>query len=254
MLHSVIANTEKPIHFHILVPEFEYQKGINFLKLLQIRNNVYFSFYNVKADRFHNSLNMDGILHFSNAALYRIFMAELLPESVNQILYLDGDTLIDLDIKELFKMYSHSIFSARIENFDTGYFNSGVFITSLQYWRENNITNKLISYLIDNPHSIYKDQDSLNSFFREQNEPLATKYNFPAIKSRNLNQKPKESRIYHFTGTIKPWKSHAPQNYPFKLWRTYCRKLFPEYNFKQHVKMSFIKFIYNNIKVIVTIR
>jgi len=249
MLQSVIDNTDEAIHFHILVPEIEFQTECDFLKLSKIRPGIYFSFYQVKDHEPGGSLSMNGTLHFSNAALYRIFMAELLPVSVDRILYLDGDTLIDTDIQEIFATYPGSIISARIENFKSGYFNSGVLITSLQYWRENNVTEKLVSFLIDNPYSIYKDQDALNSFFQKKNTPLDEKYNYPAMNYGRFGREVIEPSVYHFTGTIKPWKSHAPRSYPFKLWRRYCQSIFPEYNFRQQVKLSLLKRTSNNVKV-----
>ena len=250
MFLSLISNTTGSIHFHILVPESEFKMEDDFLKLSGIRKNIYFSFYPVKITEAAASISMKGTLHFSEASIYRIFMAELLPDSIDRILYLDADTLIDVDIRELFNAYSASILSARIENFETGYFNSGVLMTSLQYWRANNVTKKLISFLIENSGSIYKDQDALNSYFKSKNSPLHVNHNFVAMNYRKFKRRSSDRRIYHFTGTIKPWKSHAPQSYPFQLWRSYCALIFPDYNFRQPIKMSHLKHFINNLVAI----
>ena len=110
--------------------------------------------------------------HFSNAALYRLFMTQYLPKRIDRILYLDGDLIVNLDISEIFKENSNSVFSARIENAEIGYFNSGVFLTSLNYWRSNEIGKRCADYLTQNPESQYKDQDALNHVFLNINKPI----------------------------------------------------------------------------------
>lgn len=228
MINSVLRNTTEEVHFHLLVPSRQFDAGVLFLNQANFFNNVVFSIYPVEDESFEFSIVMDGILHFSNAALYRLFLTQYLPEQIDRILYLDGDLIVNLDISEVFTKNSNSIFSARIENEEIGYFNSGVFLTSLNYWRKNEIGQKCVDYLTQNPGSVYKDQDALNHIFSKINKPMDRRFNYPIedygfLKNRNLKK-----AIFHFTGTIKPWREHAPSVFPVTLWRriytsTYAR-------------------------------
>jgi len=219
MIRSILRNTKREIHFHLLVPSRQSHIGKTFLNHSNSSEQAKFSIYPVDDDSFDSSMVMDGIYHFSNAALYRLFMAQHLPVQIDRVLYLDGDLIVNLDISEVFIQHSNSVFSARIESKKIGYFNSGVFLTSLNYWRNNEIGKKCIDYLIQNPDSQYKDQDALNHVFLDIRDSMDKRFNFPfhdygVFKSRNL-----KNSIFHFTGTVKPWKNHAPSVFPVTLWR-----------------------------------
>lgn len=219
MINSVLRNTTEVVHFHLLVPSRQFDVGVVFLDQPNPFNHGIFSIYPVEENSIEFSMAMDGILHFSNAALYRLFMTQYLPKWIDRILYLDGDLIVNLDISEVFKENSNSVFSARIENAEIGYFNSGVFLTSLNYWRINEIGKSCADYLTQNPESQYKDQDALNHVFSNINKPMEKRFNYPIqdygiFQNRNL-----KNAVFHFTGTIKPWKDHAPSVFPVNLWR-----------------------------------
>jgi lipopolysaccharide biosynthesis glycosyltransferase len=194
---------------------------------------------------------MDGIYHFSNAALYRLFMTQHLPTQIDRILYLDADLIFNLDISDVFIQHSNSVFSARIETEKRGYFNSGVFLTSLNYWRSNEIGKKCIEYLIQNPDSRYKDQDALNYVFSDINDSMDKRFNFAfqdygVFKSRNLKK-----AIFHFTGTVKPWKNHAPPVFPVTLWRRMYVDVYGRPVNLQRVRLHRIKKTITTLKSII---
>ena len=41
---------------------------------------------------------------FTVGALYRLFVPQVLPNTVNKIIYLDSDLIVNLDIKELWQI------------------------------------------------------------------------------------------------------------------------------------------------------
>jgi len=248
MIRSILRNTKRDVHFHLLVPSRQFHIGENFRSHSKTFEQGKFSVYSVDDNTFESSITMDGIYHFSNAALYRLFMTKHLPVEIDRVLYLDGDLVVNLDISEVFIQHSNSVFSAWIENEKKGYFNSGVFLTSLNYWRNNETEKKCVDYLIQNPNSQYKDQDALNHVFSDINDSMNKRFNFPfhdygVFKSRNL-----KNSIFHFTGTVKPWKNHAPSVFPVTLWRRTHIDAFGQPVDLQKVRLYRIKRVINTIR------
>lgn len=98
----------------------------------------------------------------------RIYLADLLPTTVNRIIYLDSDLIVVDDIAKLWnidlngrvlgapeychanfthyftnKFWFHPTFSNTFENRTPCYFNTGVMVIDLQKWRNNGYTRKL---------------------------------------------------------------------------------------------------------------
>lgn len=165
-----------------------------------------------------SSMSMDGILHFSNAAIFRLFIPILFPVEVTHVIYLDSDMLILDSLEELEENFDD--FSAVLESNKAGYFNSGVFKTSLDIWRKENAIEQFQIFLKTNPHSVYKDQDALNFVFSSRNSALNPKFNCQ-IKDKNS---PKEAVILHYSGTRKPWYASTPNTKYIKLWRVNAKE------------------------------
>jgi|UPI000374790E lipopolysaccharide biosynthesis glycosyltransferase len=241
MMHSVVKNSDHRIHFHLMIPKLAKDELGKFLDDIRLPPNSEYSIYQVDNKSFAKELRMNGVRHFSDAAIFRLFMTDYLPEFIDQILYLDGDLYVNLDISEIFTKYSKTAFSARIERAADGYFNSGVFLTSLNYWRSHQVKKQSVDFLLQNPTLKYKDQDSLNYIFKSINSPLEKIYNFPFADFRYFRKSTADKCIFHFTGSIKPWKIHAPRALPVSLWRkTYTENYYSEISL-QRVKWFLLK-------------
>ena len=160
-----------------------------------------------------NPMSMDGVLHFSNAAIFRLFIPILIPADVKQVIYLDSDVLILNSLEELEGDLSD--FAAVLESDKVDYFNSGVFKTNLDIWRNENVIRKFQTFLEANPQSVYKDQDALNFVFSSRNSALNPKFNCQVKDNHSAN----EAVIVHYSGTRKPWYSSTPNTKYIKLWR-----------------------------------
>ena len=69
-------------------------------------------------------------------------------------------------------------------------------------------------------------------------------YNLPFADFLMFTKKVSVRCIFHFTGSIKPWKNHAPNVFPIKLWRLlYVEKFGEEYSLQRVSMNSFKKFI-----------
>lgn len=126
-------------------------------------------------------------IHASKSTYYRLLLSELLDPSVREILYLDVDTLVLKDIRDLFdntdlsnhvaavvldtiiaNAYSDSISNIYGSNDKkqgfpvhfSKYFNAGMLLINLDKWRQDNIGLKCIDLIkVGLP---FLDQDALN--------------------------------------------------------------------------------------------
>jgi lipopolysaccharide biosynthesis glycosyltransferase len=94
------------------------------------------------------------------------------------------------------------------------YFNAGVLIINLEEWRENNIAEKAISFLLEHPEKAYAaDQDALNHAINGDYFTLDLRWNFIGDATLYSNYKLdaiknalKNPAIIHVIGPNKPWK------------------------------------------------
>ena len=182
--------------------------------------------------------------HITLASYYRIFLADLLAPEIKKVLFLDCDLIVKKDILELWNIdvsnYSHA---AALENGvdiahkdsigikeDFHYFNAGVMLINLEYWRSNNVSEKAVEYINRNTNKIQLwDQDILNFILQSQwivinstwnatwivfMSPVWANYNFTKLKCQELKDISLDPSIIHFTGSEKPW--HSYYKHPYK--------------------------------------
>ena len=110
--------------------------------------------------------------------MLRLFVAQVIPETISYILYLDVDTLIISSIKRLedVEFDKNTAIAAvkdivreedyirlGIDKNKHTYFNSGVMLINVGYWREHNVSSKCIELFLNQPEKYkFPDQDLLN--------------------------------------------------------------------------------------------
>lgn len=224
----------------------------------------------------------DQPIHITLAAYYRLYLTELLPKELNKVLYLDGDIIVRGSLKDLWNTdienYAVGVIpdlhEGSISNYNRlrysptlGYFNSGVLLINLQYWRENNILNDFLSYAKENYKALkFHDQDILNFIFRNQKLRLPIKYNLqnemlfkePDISweyENELNEAIQNPIILHFTSRLKPWNKecdHPYKNEFFKYQNLTQWKGMPVQNRYKPSLKRYIKKILQKLKLIKT--
>ncbi len=131
--------------------------------------------------------------HVTVEAYFRFFISELLDKNIDKCLYLDSDIICTGNFEELFKRdisdyalgmvydtnYSDIRFFNRLQyDMKYGYFNSGVCLINLDYWRENKIPEKLFDYVANYPERCwFHDQDAINYVCHSKILPLPVSYN-----------------------------------------------------------------------------
>ena len=167
--------------------------------------------------------------YFTKEIYYRILCSELLPQSLERILYLDSDMLICNSIRELYEMdfcgkmligvtdqlsvnrkKIHRKKEALGLTEDDIYINSGVILFNLVKMRKEFV---LKDFLVDvEKHKdilVFPDQDAINLYFRGDIGVAGWIYNYPAYWSfffRHIIQfAVRNPSIIHYMGNIKPW-------------------------------------------------
>jgi lipopolysaccharide biosynthesis glycosyltransferase len=166
--------------------------------------------------------------HVTTASYLRLRIGELLPATLERVLYLDPDIIIAGDVTELFEMdllgfpfgavpdvlvdVDREIRAKIAIGANAHYFNAGVLLIDLPRWRSLNMGARAINYCHSYPSSItYHDQCALNHVTNGRCYVLDEKWNFQTKSSaRNLHS----ALIIHFTGLLKPW--HFLCTHPLK--------------------------------------
>jgi lipopolysaccharide biosynthesis glycosyltransferase len=171
MLCSLLEhNTDCRIHlFHNSIADCELAK----LKFFVEKCTSEITFYEVEPAAFRD-IRIDRWASAAN--YYRLLAPRLLPTSISKILYLDSDIIIRGSLCDLWNTDVADCALAAVANFwddhrtdlglaeGTKYFNSGVLLINLQFWRQNNVPERAISFAKENPEKVrFHDQDALNA-------------------------------------------------------------------------------------------
>lgn len=159
--------------------------------------------------------------HVSTFTYSKLFLAEVM-QDLDEVLYLDIDTLVRDDLTDLLNHRLQHPLGAVRELGDNGkrifgttrqpYFNAGVLRMSLNKLREEDFISSALAVLRKNPRLQFQDQDVLNIVFRDRHDALPLAYNvFDSLSEAALPawKVLDDPAIVHFVGPAKPWQSNA---------------------------------------------
>lgn len=199
------------------------------------------------------TIQINGMSYWTIATYYRLLAAQLLPDSVHRILYLDCDIIVDGNVSALWKMNWDGIAAGVVPdifndddrnykllsyNKELGYFNAGVVFMNLDYWRDYNVGDKCFEYLKSNYRILQSnDQDVLNYVLKNCKKCLPLTYNFQIqffskyfrseVFSESFRKEVDEvgkPLIVHYAAPVKPWMVDY-YGMPFgRLWHKYKRR------------------------------
>jgi lipopolysaccharide biosynthesis glycosyltransferase len=200
---SIVENnsTFENINIHILNNNIS-QNNLNKLKQIQKENNnLHLYFYDINhyfnqnqyskiisTELKNNSFfNLLGITAYS-----RLFLGDILPKNIDKILYLDADTIVLNDLKELFDTDLEGYYCGGVINmngnstksfytgkqYDTPFVNSGVLLINVKKWRTSNFIESFIELIKTYPDKNYlHDQNIINILSEGKILLLDPKYN-----------------------------------------------------------------------------
>ncbi len=171
---------------------------------------------------------------YSEEIYFRLYASKYLPEDIDRVLYLDADTLVINNLRELYetdfegnyfvaathiKKVLHKINEIRLDiKEDEPYINTGVLLINLKALRKVDVEEKVKKFIKDNKKKLLlPDQDIVATLFGDKIKLVdELKYNLGerAWKLYNLNN-PKSkitlrwirnnTVIIHYYGRNKPW-------------------------------------------------
>lgn len=144
-----------------------------------------------KIDSFLSSIGVRKY-HDSYTPYYRIFFDRYF-EGVDNILYLDADTIIVGDINSLQAIDLKDDYLAAVKEpqgryygnliglNNCDYFNSGVMLLNIRKWKKDNCRANVIENIKNKNFYVYPDQDIVNILFKEKIAVLSPEYNHMPI-------------------------------------------------------------------------
>ena len=135
------------------------------------------------------SLERDNIASFTTYS--RLFIASLLPDDIDKIIYLDCDILIVDSVKQLWDEDISDYYCAGVLDCcnttvqemlgiseEDNYINAGALYINLKKWREDNVEEKFIEFIMNNQNRYYQhDQGIINDTFKNKIKIISPKYN-----------------------------------------------------------------------------
>lgn len=188
------------------------------------------------------------------AAYYRILAPAILPEGVDRILYLDCDIIVNGNLCDFYNQNLDGVSCAVVTDpiafgsaeyerlgYDRklSYFNSGVMLMNLNYWRQHKVMEQCFDFIKKSPEKVlWHDQDALNFVLRESKIEVGITYNFqsqflykqaiwgeltPALKGEINKVLSTEPIIIHYSNSDKPWRKGSM--HPYKEYYNYHKRL-----------------------------
>ncbi len=173
----------------------------------------------------------------SKATYYRLLISDILPDSVDRLLYLDPDIVINGDLTQMYNMnlngcvlaggtHLYGIIEmgnlARLLVFPDKkhhYINAGVLLIDLAKWRKTVTLSQILKFIQKNiKFLLLADQDVINAMFADKimqideriynlDEKTYKHYKKKLFKNQemNLDWVRRNTVIIHYNGKHKPW-------------------------------------------------
>ena len=182
---------------------------------------------------------------WNSIVLARLVLDKLLPNTVDRILYLDGDTIVRGDLRDLYDIdMGKSVIGASIEptasrkhkaalDIEGLYYNAGVLLIDLKKWRKEKTGQRILDYYAEHGGKLFaNDQDAINGALKGEIYTLAPKYNFCNIYMQypyrylkklvapteyfsptEFEDSIKNPVIIHYLGEERPWRESNTHKY-----------------------------------------
>lgn len=232
-LYSLVNNNKsEKIRIHIVASNLtvESKAAINSLK--ELHAGLIISYH--KADPARISGLAITMNYISSVTYYRLLLAEIIPQNIDTLLYLDADIVVHGGLRKLFETDLSGAYAAAVPDIyldldDTykqqirlpsaTYYNAGVLLLNLKKIRKENSTKKLLANAKKKGHE-YQDQDAINVTFNTI-VTLDREFNYQ-IKDKQYETLPGDPMaILHYSGSLKPWNRDRVYDQFSAIYETY---------------------------------
>lgn len=190
--------------------------------------------------------------YYSRAMYYRLLAAQMLPEELDRIVYLDPDMLVINPIRSLYEtemgdnLYAACIHKGlvniskpvnrvRLSTYEAeGYYNSGMLLMNLPAIRKHVHAQDIYAYVEKNRQLLMlPDQDILNGLYGKlivsvdeciwnYHAGRYEEYRLANVGEKDMNWVMQNTAILHFCGKRKPWHHSSPGRFT-ALYKHYMR-------------------------------
>ena len=249
---SIMENSYKKTkydYYLMIPPDFSDQNKKKIKSLEEKYNRCSIKFINMTNNFiFKNATISRKYYRMTTPCYYRLVLSDLLPH-IEKIIYLDGDILSFIDLKEMYIIDMNGLYYRGFLDIVDDPFNptsdiyicSGVMLINLEELRKDDMVNKMYKFMLKhNNELIFQDQTIINAVGYPKLGILPSKYgvfnfnNFDTLyfKTRTYKYKYKYTKnelreayynpkILHFNKN-KPWKKR--NNHFLKLLWKYAKK------------------------------
>lgn len=240
-LYSILDHNRDEEEVNIFVVDNDI-KDENRQKLLQLEqqfHNAHLHF--IAFGKWRDSLQLNMAWNISISSYARLFVASMLPESVERVIYMDCDMVVTSSLRELWHTDMQGLVIAAVQddmptryksavglNPTEPYFNAGLLLIDLKKWREQNCERTCLDFIKEHEgRVIHHDQGVLNGVFRGKWHRLPLQANImtihyiftlrqimkyfrdesPFYTEQEITEAKRQPWILHFTPsfTSRPW-------------------------------------------------
>ena len=232
-LTSLLINNQDIDEIHVFILD----NGISPDNKMKLQNvvkqyNRDISFFSLPNNLFDKNINVQK---WNISTFGRLFESSILPESIDRVIHIDCDTIIDGSLKPIWNIEMGQSFVAGAcdslsdeykQNIgmksDDSYINAGVVILNLKRIRELELENKFYDYINEHSHMLtYVDQEVLNACVTEKEKIIIPlKYNAYSI-IHYLNYK-QLKQMRHVNKMVSVNEYNEAKNNPVVIHYTSC--------------------------------
>lgn len=228
-IKSLVKNNKQGNYkIYILYSKNNLSDWNKFLISLNSESNFEIEFVQIDDKLFADFITSPECNYISKETYYRFILPSKLSQ-FDKVLYLDCDTIILSDIRELYNTDITDFYIAGADDYTkdgfckrlniSEYVNAGVLLFNLKKIREENFQQKLFDYYFENINNLpYQDQDVINVVFQGGIKVFDKSWNVQLFQDelaeqKDINTSNKDEKILHYICNPKPWHKGYKSNY-----------------------------------------
>lgn len=231
LMSAAKNNKDTDVHFHIVSQDLTADDEQT-LERISTGEGCKASFYKVPDALLEAYQLRWGKKRLSMSVYFRCVLASVLPSSVEKVIYMDCDVVVVDSLQALWECKLDNLAVAGVQDlvhtpdeyFDRlqydksyGYFNGGVLVLNLAYWRKNDVENRCKQYFREHRDRIVRnDQDIMNAVLYKEKLMVDLRWNVQAdfyLAKHYLQSADRKTcikvisdpAIIHFSYRKKPW-------------------------------------------------
>lgn len=213
VIASILSNANSTDDLNIFILDGgisdEQKEKIYSLKSI---NDCNINFIKIDDSLFEDYKKVKTHAYITVATYYRLKLPSLLP-NVDKIIYLDCDTIVTSSLIDFFNtdITDYAIagvldISKKILKKNPKYFNAGVILMNLEFWRKQNLEKFIFNWGKENINNIkLGDQEILNEVLKNEVKIVNDEWNVQSSNFVNRSSYTNSPKIIHFVAKNKPW-------------------------------------------------